>query len=118
MTDVVPNWTVTSFLTTISGRGVAQGSVNIQPISSRSRNVVMHELGHSHGYMGDEYDSGGERTFAEWFLMRNSQAMVLTSGNPGSYFSQSAIELRTLKSDRLKMTSSNICKLNHCFITF
>ena len=67
MTDVVPNWTVTSFLTTVSGRGVAQGSVNIQPISDRSRNVVMHELGHSHGYMGDEYDSGGERTFAEWY---------------------------------------------------
>ena len=67
MTEVVPNWTVTSFLTTVSGRGVAQGSVNIQPISSRSRNVVMHELGHSHGYMGDEYDSGGERTFAEWY---------------------------------------------------
>ena len=67
MTDVVPNWTVTSFLTTVSGRGVAQGSVNIQPISSRSREVVMHELGHSHGYMGDEYDSGGERTFAEWY---------------------------------------------------
>ena len=67
MTDVVPNWTVTSFLTTISGRGVAQGSVNIQPISDRSRNVVMHELGHSHGYMGDEYDAGGERTFAEWY---------------------------------------------------
>ena len=67
MTEVVPNWTVTSFLTTVSGRGVAQGSVNIQPISSRSRNVVMHELGHSHGYMGDEYDSGGERTFPEWY---------------------------------------------------
>ena len=67
MTEVVPNWTVTSFLTTVSGRGVAQGSVNIQPISDRSRNVVMHELGHSHGYMGDEYDSGGERTFVEWY---------------------------------------------------
>ena len=67
MTDVVPNWTVTSFLTTVSGRGVAQGSVNIQPISDRSRNVVMHELGHSHGYMGDEYDAGGERTFDEWY---------------------------------------------------
>ena len=36
MTDVVPNWTVTSFLTTVSGRGVAQGSVNIQPISDLS----------------------------------------------------------------------------------
>ncbi len=67
MTEVVPNWTVTSFLTTVSGRGVAQGSVNIQPISDRSRNVVMHELGHSHGYMGDEYDAGGERTFSEWY---------------------------------------------------
>ena len=67
MTEVVPNWTVTSFLTTVSGRGVAQGSVNIQPISGRSREVVMHELGHSHGFMGDEYDSGGERTFAEWY---------------------------------------------------
>ncbi len=67
MTEVVPNWTVASFLTSISGRGVAQGSVNIQPISSRSRNVVMHELGHSHAYMGDEYDSGGERTFVEWY---------------------------------------------------
>ena len=67
MTDIVPNWTVTSFLTTQWGRGVAQGSVNIQPISSSSRDVVMHELGHSHGYMGDEYDSGGERTFAEWY---------------------------------------------------
>ena len=68
MSDVVPGWTVTSFLTTLGGRGVAQGSVNIQPISSRSRNVVMHELGHSHGYMGDEYDSGGERTAgSEWW---------------------------------------------------
>ena len=68
MNDVVPNWTVTSFLTTLGGRGVALGPVNIQPISSRSRNVVMHELGHSHGYMGDEYDSGGERTAgSEWW---------------------------------------------------
>jgi len=68
MTDVVPNWTVTSFLTTLGGRGVAQGSVNIQPISDRSRNVVMHELGHSHGYMGDEYDSRAERTAgSEWW---------------------------------------------------
>jgi len=67
MRDVVPGWTVTSFLTTLRGRGVAQGSVNIQPISDRSRNVVMHELGHSHGYMGDEYDSGGERTGEPWY---------------------------------------------------
>ena len=63
ITDIMPTWTVASFLTTISGRGIAQGSVNIQGLSSRTREVVMHELGHSHGFMGDEYDSGGERVF-------------------------------------------------------
>jgi hypothetical protein len=63
ITDILPSWTVASFLTTISGRGVAQGSVNIQGLSSRTREVVMHELGHSHGFMGDEYDSGGERVY-------------------------------------------------------
>ena len=36
MTDIVPNWTVTSFLTTQWGRGVASGAINIQPISSSS----------------------------------------------------------------------------------
>jgi hypothetical protein len=63
----MPTGTVASFLTTISGRGVAQGSVNIQGLSSRTREVVMHELGHSHGFMGDEYDSGGERTFPDYY---------------------------------------------------
>ena len=67
ITNVMPSWTVASFLTTISGRGVAQGSVNIQGLSSRTREVVMHELGHSHGFMGDEYDSGGERTFPDYY---------------------------------------------------
>ena len=67
ITNVMPSWTVASFLTTISGRGVALGSVNIQGLSSRTREVVMHELGHSHGFMGDEYDSGGERTFPDYY---------------------------------------------------
>jgi hypothetical protein len=67
ITNIMPSWTVASFLTTISGRGVAQGSVNIQGLSSRTREVVMHELGHSHGFMGDEYDSGGERTFPDYY---------------------------------------------------
>ena len=67
ITSVMPSWTVASFLTTISGRGVAQGSVNIQGLSSRTSEVVMHELGHSHGFMGDEYDSGGERTFPDYY---------------------------------------------------
>ena len=67
MSEILPDWTIASFLTTEWGRGVAQGSTNIQPISSSSKDVVMHELGHSHGFMGDEYDSGGERTFDEWY---------------------------------------------------
>ena len=65
--DVVGNWNVVSFLTTLEGRGVAQGAVNIQPLSSRSAEIVQHELGHSHGFMGDEYDSRGERTFPSWY---------------------------------------------------
>ena len=65
--DVVGDWDTVSFLTTLSGRGVAQGAVNIQPISSRSAEIVQHELGHSHGFMGDEYDSRGERTFPSWY---------------------------------------------------
>lgn len=65
--DIVGDWDTISFLTTLSGRGVAQGSVNIQPISSRSAEIVQHELGHSHGFMGDEYDSRGERTFPSWY---------------------------------------------------
>jgi len=64
---VVGDWDTVSFLTTLSGRGVAQGAVNIQPISSRSAEIVQHELGHSHGFMGDEYDSRGERSFPAWY---------------------------------------------------
>ena len=67
ISDVVGDWDTVSFLTTLSGRGVAQGSVNIQPISSRSAEIVQHELGHSHGFMGDEYDSRGERSFPSWY---------------------------------------------------
>ena len=65
--DIVGDWDVVSFLTTLEGRGVAQGSLNIQPISSRSAEIVQHELGHSHGFMGDEYDARGERTFPAWY---------------------------------------------------
>ena len=65
--DIVGDWNVVSFLTTLDGRGVAQGAVNIQPLSSRTSEIVQHELGHSHGFMGDEYDSRGERTFPSWY---------------------------------------------------
>ena len=65
--DIAGDWDVVSFLTTLSGRGVAQGAVNIQPLSSRTYEIVQHELGHSHGFMGDEYDSRGERSFSPWY---------------------------------------------------
>ena len=43
------------------GRGVNQGYKNIQRIRDtdpeRTRHTLMHELGHAHGYMGDEYRS-------------------------------------------------------------
>ena len=54
------DYTVAAFISSLSGRGVAQGDINIQQLSSGTDEVVMHELGHSHGYMGDEYDSGSE----------------------------------------------------------
>ena len=54
------DYDVAAFISSLSGRGVAQGDINIQQLSNRTDEVVMHELGHSHGYMGDEYDSGSE----------------------------------------------------------
>ena len=54
------DYDVAAFISSLSGRGVAQGNINIQQLSNATEEVVMHELGHSHGYMGDEYDSGSE----------------------------------------------------------
>ena len=62
------DYDVAAFITSLSGRGVAQGNVNIQDfvidcddtVQRCTDEVVMHELGHSHGFMGDEYDSGSE----------------------------------------------------------
>ena len=43
------------------GRGVNQGYKNIQRIRDddpeRTQHTLMHELGHAHGFMGDEYRS-------------------------------------------------------------
>ena len=67
ITSIYENWDVASFLTSMDGRGVAQGMINIQPISYRTAEVVQHELGHSHAFLGDEYDSRGERTFPIYY---------------------------------------------------
>ena len=62
---MLPDNTLVSILTSIQGRGVNQGSKNIQPIRAndptRTKNTLMHELGHAHGYMGDEYRTTDDR---------------------------------------------------------
>ena len=55
-----------SVLTTIDGRGVNLGNTNIQPIGSRTEYVLMHELGHAHGEMGDEYLTDDDRDVSFW----------------------------------------------------
>jgi hypothetical protein len=54
------DYDIAAFISSLSGRGVAQGDINIQQLKNSTEEVVMHELGHSHGYMGDEYNSGSE----------------------------------------------------------
>ena len=58
---LLPDFDLVSTLTRVPGRGVNQGYRNIQTISEtdpeRTRHTLMHELGHAHGYMGDEYRS-------------------------------------------------------------
>ena len=59
--DLYENNTLISVLTTISGRGVNLGNTNIQPIGDRTSYILMHELGHAHGEMGDEYLTNDDR---------------------------------------------------------
>ena len=58
---LLPGNVLVSTLTRIDGRGVNSGNKNIQRIREddpeRTRHTLMHELGHAHGYMGDEYRS-------------------------------------------------------------
>ena len=53
--------TLISILTRVDGRGVNSGNKNIQTVRDtnpeNTRHTLMHELGHAHGYMGDEYRS-------------------------------------------------------------
>ena len=58
---LLPGNVLVSTLTRVDGRGVNSGNKNIQRIREddpeRTRHTLMHELGHAHGYMGDEYRS-------------------------------------------------------------
>ena len=73
--ELVPSNNLASVLTRVShtneqgnvvpGRGVNLGPNNIQYIRDsdpeRTSNTLMHELGHAHGYMGDEYRTDDDR---------------------------------------------------------
>jgi hypothetical protein len=63
--DLLPAYTLVSVLTRVQGRGVNLGYRNIQRIlesdPERTKNTLMHELGHAHGYMGDEYRTDDDR---------------------------------------------------------
>ena len=61
-----PDHLLVSTLTMIQGRGVNLGNRNIQPIGNRTENTLMHELGHAHGFMGDEYRSDDDRDVSYW----------------------------------------------------
>ena len=64
--ELLPDHSLVSVLTMTSGRGVNLGNTNIQPINSRTDYVLMHELGHAHGEMGDEYLSDDDRDVSYW----------------------------------------------------
>ena len=63
--ELLPGYTLVSTLTKVQGRGVNQGYRNIQRITDTNpeatSTTLMHELGHAHGYMGDEYRTDDDR---------------------------------------------------------
>ena len=63
--ELLPGYTLVSTLTKVQGRGVNQGYRNIQRIRDTNpeatSTTLMHELGHAHGYMGDEYRTDDDR---------------------------------------------------------
>ena len=68
--DLLNNYTLVSVLTRVQGRGVNLGNRNIQRIlesdPERTKNTLMHELGHAHGYMGDEYRTDDDRDVSQY----------------------------------------------------
>ena len=67
---LLPGNTLVSTLTRVQGRGVNLGYKNIQKIRDtdpeRTSTTLMHELGHAHGYMGDEYRTDDDRDVSQY----------------------------------------------------
>lgn len=64
--DLFTEHDLVSVLTMIDGRGVNLGNTNIQEIKPRTEYTLMHELGHAHGEMGDEYITTDDRDVSQW----------------------------------------------------
>ena len=64
--DLLSDNDLISVLTMQQGRGVNLGNTNIQQIKSSTSVTVMHELGHAHGEMGDEYRSDDDRDVSSY----------------------------------------------------
>ena len=68
--DLLSDYVLVSTLTRVQGRGVNIGNRNIQKIRDtdpeRTSTTLMHELGHAHGYMGDEYRSDDDRDVSQF----------------------------------------------------
>ena len=64
--DLFAEHDLVSVLTMIDGRGVNLGNTNIQEIKPRTEYTLMHELGHAHGEMGDEYITTDDRDVSQW----------------------------------------------------
>ena len=72
-----------STLTKIDGRGVNLGNRNIQPIRENNpestSTTLMHELGHAHGEMGDEYRTDDDRdvsAYADYNVNTTTESTV------------------------------------------
>ena len=68
--DLLSDYVLVSTLTRVQGRGVNISNRNIQKIRDtdpeRTSTTLMHELGHAHGYMGDEYRSDDDRDVSQY----------------------------------------------------
>jgi hypothetical protein len=78
---LLSNNVLVSTLTRVQGRGVNLGRKNIQRITENNpedtSNTLMHELGHAHGEMGDEYRTDDDRDvsqYAEFNVNTTSQS--------------------------------------------
>jgi VCBS repeat-containing protein len=70
-----------SILAGFNGRGVARGYVNAQPLGGSTSYIAMHELGHSHANLGDEYITSDDRGF-DMSIYADSSPNTTTNNDP------------------------------------